>query len=549
MNPRATTCATTLAALFCAANAARAAWPREPHRVAVLVGANRGAVGRADLRFSYRDAQNMADALVQVGQFAPAEVHVLLDPEPSALLATLDGVLRTLAESPTESLLFFYFSGHSDGEALYPAGSPLHFAALRERLESHAATVRIGFIDSCSGGGWTGTKGLRPGEPFAVDVPLQLASEGSVLIASSSGVEAAHESEQIQGSFFTHHFVAGMRGAGATPRGDGVVTITDAFTYARDRTVRDSAVVAEQPQHPSFSMNLRGRADLPLARVDSSPTALELRETEGPLQLIDLASGLVVLEVPSGKRTLRLAVPLGRYLLRRQGERGTYAREMQVEPGATAVVTEEDLFMAPSMAGTDKGFDSTPPRASFLAPRRYDGLTAYGGPLFAFLAGHTTTRNPHPDEPFPRGVDASVWEGVARLGWALPALRVGEWFQPQLSLFAEGRLGIADWKWTSGSSFARAFDVRVQANFVRTRYLDLYANTGFGVRRDDPPGGGAFSSCRLYGLPSSECSHNEWRLGTGLETHITDNAHLFFEPDFGLNERSRTALRLGILFR
>ena len=58
-----------------------------------------------------------------------------------------------------------------------------------------------------------------------------------------------------------------------------------------------------------------------------------------------------------------------------------------------------------------------------------------------------------------------------------------------------------------------------------------------------------FSSCRLYGLPSSECSHNEWRLGTGLETHITDNAHLFFEPDFGLNERSRTALRLGILFR
>jgi len=220
--------------------------------------------------------------------------------------------------------------------------------------------------------------------------------------------------------------VAGMRGAGATPRGDGVVTITDAFTYARDRTVRDSAVVAEQPQHPSFSMNLRGRADLPLARVDSSPTALELRETEGPLQLIDLASGLVVLEVPSGKRTLRLAVPLGRYLLRRQGERGTYAREMQVEPGATAVVTEEDLFMAPSMAGTDKGFDSTPPRASFLAPRRYDGLTAYGGPLFAFLAGHTTTRNPHPDESFPRVVDASVWARSSPTRWRARCTRLAQ---------------------------------------------------------------------------------------------------------------------------
>jgi len=538
-----------LAALFSAANSARAVSPREAHRVAVVVGANRGAVGRADLRFSYRDAQNMADALVQVGQFAPGDVHVLLDPEPSVLLATLDDLLRELAGSSTESLLFFYFSGHSDGGALYPAGHPLHFAALRERLESHAATVRIGFIDSCSGGGWTGAKGLRPGEPFPVDVPLQLASEGSVLIASSSGVEAAHESEQIQGSFFTHHFVAGMRGAGAIPRGDGVVTITDAFTYARDRTVRDSAVVAEQPQHPSFSMNLRGRADLPLARVDSSPTALELRETEGPLQLIDLASGLVVLEVPSGKRTLRLAVPPGRYLLRRQGEHGTYAREMQVEPGATAVVTEEDLFLAPSMASTDKGFDSTPQRGSFLAPRRYESWTDYGGPLFAFLTGHTTARNPYQSGPFAGGADASVWEGVVRLGWAFPALRIGEWFQPQISLFAEGRLGIADWQWTSGSSFARAYDFRVQANLLRTRFVDLYANTGFGDRRDDPPGGGAFSSCRLNGLPSSECSHNEWRLGAGVEGHLTERVHVFFEPDFGLNERSRTALRIGLLFR
>jgi hypothetical protein len=327
-----------------------------------------------------------------------------------------------------------------------------------------------------------------------------------------------------------------------------VVTITDAFTYARDRTVRDSAAVAQQPQHPSFSMNLRGRADLPLARVDSSPTALELRETEGPLQLIDLSSGLVALEVPSGKRTLRLAVPPGRYLLRRQGDRGIYAREVQVEPGRTAVVMEEDLLIAPFAASTDKGIDAAPSPANPLGPRRYDGSSPYGGLLFAFLAGHTTTRNPFQGASSP-GPDASAWEGVARWGWAFPPVPVGEWFQPQLSLFAEGRLGIADWQWTSGSSFERAFAVRVQANLVRTRYLDLYANTGFGMRRDDPPGGGAFSSCRLNGLPSSECSHNEWRLGAGVEAHVTDKVHVFVEPDFGLSAASRTALRVGILFR
>jgi len=548
MNPRLTTFAAALAILCSAGSAARAASPGEPRRMAVVVGANRGALGRADLHFSYHDAQNVADALVQVGQFAPQDVHVLLDPDPSALLAALDGALGTLAASPAESLLLFYFSGHSDGGALYPGGRPLEFAALRERLESRAATVRIGVIDSCSGGGWTGAKGLWPAEPFPVDVPLRLAGEGSVLIASSSGVEAAHESEQILGSFFTHHFVAGMRGAAAAPRGDGVVTITDAFNHARERTVRDSAVVAEHPQHPSFSMNLRGRADLPLARVDSSPTALELRETEGPLQLIDLASGLIVLEVPSGKRTLRLAVPPGRYLLRRQGERGTYARETQIQPGTTPVVTEEDLFAAPVAASTDKGLEAVPPRASSLAPQPYRGSTPFGGLLFGFLTGYTSLRNPNQGQT-PQAPDASVWEGAARFGWAFPTLLVGEWFQPQLSLFVEGRLGIADWQWTSGSSFERAFAVRVQANLVRTRFLDLYVNTGVGVRRDDPPGGGAFSSCRLNGLPSSDCSHDEWRLGTGVEGHVTDTVHVFVEPDFGLSDHTRTAVRMGILFR
>ena len=79
-----------------------------------------------------------------------------------------------------------------------------------------------------------------------------------VLIASSSGLEIAHESEGILGSFFTHHLVAGLRGA-ADPRGDGVVTVTDVFAYAKERTVRDTASISPRPQHPSFSMNLPSR--------------------------------------------------------------------------------------------------------------------------------------------------------------------------------------------------------------------------------------------------------------------------------------------------
>jgi hypothetical protein len=333
---------------------ASAAASAASHRVAVVVGANRGALGRPDLRYSYRDAQNVAETLTQVGEFKPANVHVLHDPSPEVVLATLDKELKSLRASGGDSLLVFYYSGHSDGGALYPAGQPLRFSALRERLESTAATVRLGIIDACNGGGWTGAKGLHAAPPFPVQVPLELAGEGSVLIACSSGLESAHESENLLGSYFTHHLVAALRGA-ADPRGDGVVTVTDAFAYAKERTVRDTASVSSQPQHPSFFMNLRGRGDLPLARVDTSPTLVELQEMDGPLQLIHLGTGVVVLEVPQGRRPLKLSVPAGRYLIRREGAQGTEAREITVESGHSIQVREDELLLTGGGARTSKG--------------------------------------------------------------------------------------------------------------------------------------------------------------------------------------------------
>jgi hypothetical protein len=335
-------------------------------RVAVVVGANRGALGRPDLRYSYRDAQNVADTLIQVGEFQPADVHVLHDPSPEVVLGELDRRLAGLRAAGGESLLVFYYSGHADGAALYPAGQPLLYSDLRGRLDSNAATVRLGIIDACSGGGWTGAKGLHAAPPFAVHVPLELAGEGSVLIASSSGLERAHESEGLLGSYFTHHLVAGLRGA-ADPRGDGIVTVTDAFAYAKERTVRDTAAVSSEPQHPSFFMNLRGRADLPLARVQTSPTLVELQEMEGPLQLIHLGTGIVVLEVPPGRRELKLSVPAGRYLLRRESEHGNRARELTVEPGRTIQVREEELQLIGVAAGNGKGITGSVAEAWSLA--------------------------------------------------------------------------------------------------------------------------------------------------------------------------------------
>ena len=53
-----------------------------PARRAVIVGANRASPGRQPLRFSHRDAQGLAEVLIEVGGFRPDEVNVLLEPAP-----------------------------------------------------------------------------------------------------------------------------------------------------------------------------------------------------------------------------------------------------------------------------------------------------------------------------------------------------------------------------------------------------------------------------------------------------------------------------------
>ena len=94
-------------ALAVAILAASTAAPAASQRIAIVVGANHGALGRPDLRYSYRDAQNVADALIQVGEFKPADVQVLHDPSPATVLGALDRELAGLRADQGESLLVF----------------------------------------------------------------------------------------------------------------------------------------------------------------------------------------------------------------------------------------------------------------------------------------------------------------------------------------------------------------------------------------------------------------------------------------------------------
>jgi hypothetical protein len=378
----------------------------------VIVGANAAAPGRKPLRYSEQDARAFAAVLVELGGFLREDVHVLIDPEPARVLETLD---QALAKPGAEqSLLVFYYSGHADAAALYPGGRPLPFSDLRGRLGDRRAAIKLGIIDACRGGGFTGAKGLTEVAPFEVTLPMALESEGSILIASSSGLEDAHESELLGGSFFTHHWNAGLRGAGDR-NGDGLVTLAEAFDYAKALTIRDSARETPAAQHPSFSLDLRGRQDLALSRLAAADAIVAVAQHEGPLELIHLGTGVVLLELPKGPRQMRLAVAPGDYLLRRRGGGQVWTRELSVSAGSTTRVDEAALELHGTGALATKSAAPRPLTLTTL-PRGAQEATFWLGVSYEDRVGvNTVGRGFTTGAIVPRGL-------TDRLQWILPTL-------------------------------------------------------------------------------------------------------------------------------
>lgn len=347
----------------------------EPDRVAIVVGANQAPLGRAELRYAYDDADRVAQTLIEVGGFAEDAVTVLRDPHP-------DTLLDTIARLPDADLLVFFYSGHADDTQLFPSGQPLSVRALQQALGEANADLRVGVLDACRGGGWTGTKGLVPAREF--DLPAAPPQEGTVYLAASSGTENAHEADVVSGGFFTHHWTAGLRGP-ADADADGRVTIDESFAYARAYTVRDSTVYAGQTQHPSFKMELRGRDPVVLADLRDQRSTLALTWEFGTVTVHAIETGARVATLAHRDEGYRLALRPGRWLVRRQGVDSIDVVEVELRAAAPLSLSEDDLVAVDDTGLASKGSELR--ATDLMAPR--------GGQLiFQGAVGSRVTRMP-----------------------------------------------------------------------------------------------------------------------------------------------------------
>jgi hypothetical protein len=414
----------TLAVLVVAAPLAASA-ANSNRSIALLVGANAPPPGREPLQFALRDATLMGDTLARTGRFDKADIVTLLEPGPRQILAELARVASAAGEPDSAGLFVFYYSGHSDGQRLFPGGEALALTDLRAAIERLPARVHVAILDTCRGGSWTNTKGLSVGPPLRSIDLLDADTAGTALLSSSSGVENAHEAAVYGGSFFTHHVAAGLLGA-ADASGDGNVTLQEVFSYAKERTVRDSAHLAPTTQHPSFEIELRGRQDVVLAQLVQSSSLLELTQRHA-LEVVRLSSGLTVAETLPSQRTVRLALPTGDYVVRRVNDQRVLSKDVSVTPGAPVHIDESELTPADERLASKGGipvFDPASAHDSLPAHtwelRLGIGVTTgrsgdFGTPMFSTEA----TR----DDPLKRELDAvgSITYAITdRLSWSVP---------------------------------------------------------------------------------------------------------------------------------
>jgi hypothetical protein len=149
-----------------------------------------------------------------------------------------------------------------------------------------------------------------------------LSADGVVFWTASAASEDAQESDDIGGSFFTHYLVSGLVGP-ADFDGDGRVTISEAYDYARVATLRASSRTLAGTQHPTFRDETRGRVDVALTTPGSNQgrAILHAHADREMLVFAGGADGAVVAEVGAYDRTRQISLRPGRYFVRQRTER------------------------------------------------------------------------------------------------------------------------------------------------------------------------------------------------------------------------------------
>ena len=187
-------------------------------RFAIVATAGEAA-GQTPLQYVDADADRVRSVLEDLGSVESGHVLRLRDATPASIRAALASAEAALRGDP-QAVLVLYFSGHADEQGLLLGSERLDYRELRQLLARSTVRTRVVLLDACRSGGVLTSKGGRQAAAFDVSALRSETVSGAAIIAASTALEPAQESSRLEGSFFTHHLVSGLRGA-ADQNADG----------------------------------------------------------------------------------------------------------------------------------------------------------------------------------------------------------------------------------------------------------------------------------------------------------------------------------------
>lgn len=367
-------------------------------RYAVVIGNNAGADDEQRLRYAESDAQKVQDVLTELGRFAPENTVLLqgksADAVRSAVISVNDRIRSDVA-SGDEAVLFVYYSGHADAQALHLGDDELEIRTLRQLVHGSSANVRMLMLDACRSGALTRVKGVTAAKRFDVKLDERLAQSGMVLLTSSSATEDAQESDALKGSFFTHYFVSGLLGAADADR-DGAVTMSEAYAHAYDSTLRASSQTLHGVQHPTYAMNVKGRDDFVLtwpSDGDARRARVRFPRGRGVLLFADGPDGPVVAEVGSRDAVREISVEPGRYFVRARARDYLLEGTIRLRESQTHVIDERSLkrieyARLARKGGTPRTLSHGPQAAYQIASGLWPGTGVCHGARLGYAVDH-----------------------------------------------------------------------------------------------------------------------------------------------------------------
>ncbi|MBR2898437.1 MAG: caspase family protein [Fibrobacter sp.] len=303
--------------LLAAASSVSATQEIQINRYVLAVSANYGGEGRPTLRYAASDARSFVNVLKEMGGVQAGNIVEVKEPSVAAFQQKIDELDKKIAKNKSaggRDEVLVYYSGHADEKGLRLGKETFAWKALRTKIDSLHADVKIAVIDACGSGAITRAKGGVAVPAFMVDKSSDM--KGYAFITSSTQDESSQESDKLKGSFFTHSLVSGLRGAGDIS-GDGKVTLSEAYQFAFNETLQKTEATMGGAQHPSRDMNLAGTGDVVMTDLRSMNAGLDIGEdVEGRLFIRDERGELVAELYKKAGRPINLGLAAGKYSVR-----------------------------------------------------------------------------------------------------------------------------------------------------------------------------------------------------------------------------------------